>query len=322
MPKPLPRTAPQPYPRIQDHKRADFGCLDDSKITPHVIKIPVETARQLIRLAIIDANKKSSRLLLDIPLDASPEQAARVYAREGKKLLTYFKQYAVDPAATAYQVQGKHYTEVGRDLFHRRTLQKERMNAGWRYQYLTLYCAIETGRFRSISDLGSQEGDFSAVIDFVNYSEHHLNLFVSVKNRRNTIGGQDFPKAARALETIAANDKNRRGPYLCVFGIAMDRGQRQIRRDSQGREHSINTEVWLSDYFWPFFTNYTYEEIMTLVLDVLEEQHQTGELATQVDVPVEVLNAFGTACLKAGLIDEAGVFTSARKVITYICSPS
>ncbi|MDX2162188.1 MAG: hypothetical protein SF162_12755 [bacterium] len=313
-------STPQHYPRIQDRSSAEFGCLDDTTLVQHSHKLAPELVKQFIRRAIDDANRKSSRALLDMPLEATDEQLNQRYGREGRKLLEYFKQYAVDPAATAYQVQGQHYREVGVDLFRRRMLQKERMNAGWRYQYLTLYCARESKRFRSVSDLGSQEGDFNAVIEFVNYTERHLNLFVSVKNRRNTIGGQDFPKAARALESLAANDKNRRGPYLCVFGIAMDRGGRQIRRDSQGREHSLNTEVWLSDYFWPFFTNYSYEEIMLLVLEVLEGESQNENLPTQADVPEGVLQSFGQACFAANLTDDTGIFISARQIIRFICA--
>jgi hypothetical protein len=44
------------------------------------------------------------------------------------------------------------------------------------------------------------------------------------------MGGQDWPKAISALENVARSDKNRSGPYICVFGIAIDKGQRQIRR--------------------------------------------------------------------------------------------
>jgi len=313
-------TTPQNYPRIQDRDSEHFGCLDDSTLVQHRVRIPVAHVKAFIRLAIEDANKKSSRAILSILADETPDKVAKRYIREGKKLLDYFKKYCVDPAATAHQIQGKHYAVVAEDLFRRRTLQKERMNAGWRYQYLTLYCARETKRFDSVSDIGTREADFNAIVRFAGNPQEHLNLFVSVKNRRNTIGGQDFPKAVRALETTASSDKNRRGPYLCVFGIAMDRGTRYIRRDNEGRPHSVNTEVWLSDYFWPFFTNFSYEEIMTLVLEVLEELQESGELATQVEVPTELLEAFGKACRNAGLVDEEGRFDDARKVISFICS--
>lgn len=313
-------TSPQSYPRIQDRESQYFGCLDDSTLVQHQAKIPIERAKAFIRTAIADANKKSSRAILSIPIDDPPEKVARKFKREGKKLLDYLRKYCVDPAATAYQYQGKHYAVVANDLFKRRTLQKERMNAGWRYQYLTLYCARETKRFDSVSDIGTKEADFNAVIGFAHQPQEHLNLFVSVKNRRNTIGGQDFPKAVQALETVASTDKNRRGPYLCVFGIAMDRGTRTIRRNNEGNAHSVNTEVWLSDYFWPFFTNYSYEEIMTLVLEVLEELNETGEIATDVEAPTELMEAFGLACQNANLLDDKGCFADARRIVSFICS--
>jgi len=283
------RIGAQPYPRIQDPDDPDYDCLDDSRLVQHTITIPTEQVKAFIRQAIEDANKKSSRAILNIAADATQEELDKVYKREGKKLLQYFKKYSPDPAATAQQVKGKPYTEVGRDLFKRRSLQKERMNSGWRYQYLTIYCARATERFKSVSDIGSQEADFNAQIGFLDYPNEHLNLFVSVKNRRNTVGGQDFPKVARALELEALNNMNRIGPYLCVFGIAMDRGTRQIRRDRQKRPHAANTEIWLSDYFWPFFTNYSYEDIMALVLEVLEQLHIDTGLTTDIYVPDEFL---------------------------------
>jgi hypothetical protein len=290
-------------------------------LVQHQVKISVEQVKDFIRAAIEDANRKSSRVILSIKSDEAPETATKKYKREGRKLLEYFRKYCADPAATAHQIQSKHYTVVGEDLFRRKTLQKERMNAGWRYQYLTIYCSRATQRFESVSDIGTKEADFNAVVRFIDDPQDHLNLFVSVKNRRNTIGGQDFPKAVKALETMASTDKNVQGPYLCVFGIAMDRGTRYIRRDKEGREYSSNTEVWLSDYFWPFFTNFSYEEIMTLVLEVFEELYETGDLATQLEVPSEVLEAFGDACKSAGLVNEDGCFNDARKVVRFICSP-
>ncbi len=111
---------------------------------------------------------------------------------------------------------------------------------------------------------------------------------LSTKNRRNTLGGQDWPKAIRALESVAMNDRNRVGPYCCIFGIVMDRGQRHIKIEQKtGQTYSNNTEVWLSDFLWPFFANYSYEEIMRLVLDVLLSLQESEELATQIQIPLE-----------------------------------
>lgn len=60
---------------------------------------------------------------------------------------------------------------------------------------------------------------------------------------------------------------------------------------------------------------------MTLVLEVFEELYETGDLATQLEVPSEVLEAFGDACKSAGLVNEDGCFNDARKVVRFICSP-
>lgn len=112
-----------------------------------------------------------------------------------------------DPASTAQQIYQKQYRIVGLEQFRNRLLQKGRMNTGWRYQFLVLDCAIHSGRFHGISGIGMTEGDFNAEVEFSDKSQSPLNLYVSVKNRRNTLGGQDWPKAIKALEDTAIHEK-------------------------------------------------------------------------------------------------------------------
>lgn len=316
-----PATIPQDYPRIQDPDSAARGCLDDSQLVPHRQKIPAETLKDFIQQAILNANKKSSREIIALPQNALTEEIDRVYEREGKELFKYFKKYCGDPASTAHQIHRKHFREVGIEQFRNKTLQRERMNSGWRYQFLVVACASHSKRFKNISDIAAAEGDFNAMIEFIDLTKKPLSLYVSVKNRVNTMGGQDWPKAIQALETVAKTDKNRTGPYCCIFGIAMDRGTRTIKRAQKTNEpHSSNTEVWLSDFFWPFFTNYTYEEIMTMVLEVLIAE--SGELLTQVEVPDKLLTAFGQACQKEGLLDDAGRFHDPFRLVKFFCQPN
>lgn len=293
----------QPYPRIQDVTRSDYGCLDDSKLKPHHHKMSPEDFKQLVRHAILKANAKSGRESLNIPIGAGPEEIELAYEKAGKELFRYFWKYCGDPAATAHQVYNRHYKEVAREQFRNRTLQKERMNSGWRYQYLSVDAARASQRFLSISDIGAAEGDFNAVVETID-GDTRINLYVSVKNRSNTMGGQDWPKAIRALETLAAGDKNKSGPYCCVFGIAMEKGGRYIKRDKRsGMPHGPNTEIWLSDFFWPFFANFTYEEVMRLVLEVLISDEKQDEFAGQIAVPEPVVEAFGRECRRFELID-------------------
>lgn len=241
--------------------------------------------------------------------------------KAGKKLFVYFKKYCGDPASTAHQVFQKHYRDVAIEQFRNLTVQKGRMNSGWRYQFLLLDCAIQSERFRTISDIGTAEADFNAVIDFFDSSRNPLHLYVSVKNRKNTMGGQDWPKAILALENVAKADKNRTGPYCCIFGIAMDKGQRYIKVKQKTKQpHSFNTELWLSDFLWPFFANYTYEEIMTFVLNTLLDSVETEQLSTQVEIPEEILETFGKFCRKAGLTDNQGYFNNPHKLVKFFCS--
>lgn len=314
------RTTTQDYPRINDPSSSEYGCLDVSQLKPHPGKMRRERLKELILDSIRKANDKSSREVLSIPESAQPAELAKIYKRAGRDLFRYFQKYCGDPAATAHQICGRHYTEVGREQFRNRTLQKERMNSGWRYQFLATACAIESGRFKSVSDIGTAEGDFNAVIEFLDRHKHPLSLYVSVKNRSNTMGGQDWPKAIRALEDLAKNDKNRTGPYCCVFGIVMERGLRYIKRERRtNRAHSDNTEVWLSDFFWPFFSNYSYEEIMMAVLDALLEKFAPNKLAAEIEAPDEVLEAFGEECRKASLVNVEGKFDDPHKLVRFFC---
>jgi hypothetical protein len=315
------KTVAQDYPRISDEKSRFYGCLDDSKLVPHVKKVSQEQLKTFIISAIEYASRKSSREILSIPPDASEEEAAIICKKEGKDLFNYFKKYCGDPAATAHQIHKNNFRDVCKEQFRNRTLQMERMNSGWRYQALAVECAHHTKRFKSISDIGTTEADFNAIIEFIDKHIKPLNLYVSIKNRSNTIGGQDWPNAIAALEEVAKHDKNRTGPYCCVFGIAMDRGYRRIKNNQKGNvPHSVNTEIWLSDFFWPFFTNFTYEEIMTAVLDVLIHQYSSADLSTEVEVPAALLDSFGECCLANGLVDDLGNFNDPYKLVKFFCN--
>ena len=311
---------PQNYPRIGDLKSRSYGFLDDSALVSHSYKISIDELKKLISAAIINANRKSSRQILSIPANVSADEIDIIMKREGKKLFAYFKKYVGDPAATAHQLHGKHYIDVGKEQFRNRTLQKERMNSGWRYQFLALTCAQKSKRFISVSDIGAAEGDFNAVISFIDSSRQPLSLYVSVKNRSNTMGGQDWPKAIQALEAYAINDKNRTGPYCCIFGIAMDRGTRYIKVEKRtGRPHSFNSEVWLSDFFWPFFANYGYEEIMQAVLSVLIYEYPPEKLSSQIEIPAELLEVFGDYCKKTKLVNDDGYFHDPFRLVNFFC---
>jgi hypothetical protein len=314
-------TIPQNYPRVGEGQKFE-GFLDGLCITPHKRKLTQQELREIIVAAIEYANRKSSRAILDIPANVSDEAAQQIYLREGTKLFAYFKRYYGDPATTAYECQGRHYREVAAEQFHNRTLQKERMNSGWRYQRIAFRCAERSQRFHAVSDIGAVEADFNVVVDTMNYpAEPVVNIYISVKNRINTLGGQDWPKAISALEEVAKNDRNRQGPYLCVFGIAMDRGERIVKRAAKTHiPYSSNTEVWLADFFWPFFSNQSYEEIMLAVYDVFAKQGMSKENRTVgIAPPPELVEAFGSECHKHGLMDSQGVFNDAHKLVKFFC---
>ena len=311
-------TRPQSYPRIENEDDKFNGYLDDSKLEPHAHKISREQMKQIVLQAIKYAHVKSSRIILDIPDDAPDAEVRKIYKKQGHKLFEYFLKYYEDPASTAYECLHKHYIEVAREQFRNRTLQKGRMNSGWRYQYVAKESANQSKRFLSVSDIGAAEADFNAKIRQKDAAKQPINIYVSIKNRGNTLGGQDWPKAIKALEEVAKNDRNREGPYLCVFGIAMQRGLRNIKNEQKtNTPYSNNTEVWLSDFFWPFFANYKYDEVVKIVLEALMETTKPDTL--NVVVPDAVLDAFGDACKSYDLLDEQGRFNDAHKLIDLFC---
>jgi hypothetical protein len=313
---------PQNYPRL-DETNALAGYLDDSKVKKHQKKISSNELSKIIQSAVEYANRKSSRAILAIPDGTSDEQAAKVYFTEGANLFNYFRVYCGDPAATAYQCKGRHYKAIAEEQFRNRTLQKERMNSGWRYQKIAIESARKTERFDDVSESNQQEADFTVKLGTINFDAvPFINIYVSVKNRSNTVGGQDMPKVIAALENAAREDKNRDFPYICVFGIAMERGNRVIRKPKKSNvPYSVNTEMWLSDYFWPFFSNCSYEEIMLAVCEYFQEQGLKKENKTiGITIPNELVESFGQCCKKYGLVDADGVFQDEKKLVKFFCS--
>jgi len=297
--------------------------LNTDQLVPHTAKIPSSDLKRIIKGAVEYANRKSSRAILDIPEKATDDEAKQIYFKEGRALFDYFKKYCGDPATTAYECCGRNFNKVAAEQFFNRALQKGRMNSGWRYQRIAFQCAQSSKRFKTVSDIGSMEADFTVTIESVRGANPPIvNIYISVKNRTNTLGGQDWPKAISALEEVAKNDKNRSGPYLCVFGIAMDRGQRTIKRNGKTKQpHSINTEVWLSDFFWPFFSNYTYEEIMLAVYELISEQGLQKENRTiGIAPPTELVESFGEQCKQFGLVDDSGNFNDPKKLVNFFCT--
>ncbi len=310
-------TVVQDYPRINDLESKYNTFLDDKKLSQHTQKLLIEQLPDIILKAIGHANSKSRReMLSSIPSDAGDQD--KYYRKIGTELFKYFRQYSSDPASTAWQLKGQDCREIAQQQFKNKTLQKERMNSGWRYQYLAIDCAKQTGKFNTISDLGLIEADFNATIDIPDTNKQ-LNIYVSVKNRSNTIGGPDWPGAIQALEKYANTDKNRRGPYICVFAFVMERGQRTVKRTKDKVLRSPNTELWASDYFWPFFTNFSYEEVMQAVLQVLIAT--PGIEQPLPEIPKRVIETFAEQCKEYGLVDESGIFNDPAKLVTFFCNP-
>ena len=307
----------QGYPRIEDEKSEYFNYLDDTRLQKHPAKISKEKLDEIIRQAVKKADAKSSRGDFAIPENAGQKEIEQIYRKGGKELFDYLLRYYGDPASSVLAYMGKTYTEIGNELYRNKMLQKERMNSGWRYQYMVKDLAIASNRFESVLDIGTNESDFNVTIRIPDSDHEVLTIYVSIKNRENTMGGQDWPKAIEALETMAKNDKNREKYYLCVFGFTMQQGKRKFRmKKGTQTPYSYNTELWSSNFLWPFFSGYTFEEITKEIYRVLRETGEAGSFGLQ--APPEVLEMFGEYCRANGLLDEAGRFSDAGILIELI----
>ena len=309
---------PQPYPRITDEDNRYHSCLDTSFLQPHLEnKISPQRMEELFISAIQRADQKSSRVFFKVPEDATLEQTQGVFYHAGVDLFDYFKKYYGDPPVSAIKVSGKDYKEVAMEHLMYKQIQRGRMNSGWRYQYFVVDCARECARFISVGDIGTTEGDFSAVVGINNWQFDTLNLYVSVKNRSNTMGGQDWPGAINGIETLARHDRNRVGPYICIFGIAMDitRSERRIPKTKDGHTRSSNTEVWMSNFFWPFFTNYSYVEIMQFALKTIRKFSQNESMSDQ-DKEF-FLQGFKQECNNASLLTPEGKFKDDTAILDF-----
>ncbi len=301
---------------IQQYPRLNNNYLDETELKPHIIKISEAQLKAIIGNAIQTAAKKSSQAILELPDDTTTEEITKKYTKEGHDLFKYFVKYCGDAAVTALQCSGRHYSEIAKEQFHKRGIQKDRMNSAWRYQCIAKDAAAVSKRFDTVSDIGLTEADFNVTITYKK-GETKLTIYVSVKNRSNTMGGQDWPKAIAALEKVAIGDKNRDGAYICVFGLSVERGKRLIKSNKEKTPYSYNTELWFADYFWPFFSNYSYEEIANLVLDVLIET-KTPFLINE-EIPKELIDSFGKCCKKYKIVDDKGYFIDPHKLVSFFC---
>ena len=130
----------------QDYPRTEEGLLDESRLAPHTRKIPFDELKAIIRDAIASAARKSRREILEVPDGISDEERTKLYRKKGRELFAYFRKYYGDPASTAFDCLGRHYREIATDQFRNQTLQKQRMNSGWRYQYIAKDCALRAHR--------------------------------------------------------------------------------------------------------------------------------------------------------------------------------
>ena len=153
------------------------------------------------------------------------------------------------------------------------------MNSGWRYQYIAKDCAVRSRRFVTVSDIGASEADFNATMNIVDSGQDAQHLCLDQEPREHDGRSGLAEGDLRARKRGALRQEPLRAVHL-----------RLRHRDRQGSAadppigktkapHSVNTEVWLSDFFWPFFANYTYAEIAKAVFEVLME---TGKQAQHI----------------------------------------
>src|SRR3954449_2779186 len=78
--------------------------------------------------------------------------------------------------------------------------------------------------------------------------------------------------------------------------------------------------TWLSDFFWPFFANYTYAEIAKAVFEVLVETGKQAQLQLVTLIPDALIDSFGEECRARGLLDVEGRFNDPLRLIDVFCN--
>ena len=82
----------QTDPRIQDEADSCYGFLDDSQLVPHIRKIKTTELKKIIKSAIINANQKSNRTILDIREEAFQDEIKTVFRKKRKRAFQLFCQ--------------------------------------------------------------------------------------------------------------------------------------------------------------------------------------------------------------------------------------
>lgn len=233
------------------------------------------------------------------------------------ELFKYFVKYCNDPASTSHQCNGRHYSDVAKEQFYTLSTEYACANSMLRYQAIVEIEALKSGRFRSIKKITNSDGCFSAIIDYMR-REGSLYIYVSINSRFDLMDEEYWNELNSQLESFAIADPNRSGDYLCVIGMANENGDRcKLQTNSKSRLQSHSTEIWLSDFFWPFFTNFSYKEISLSVLSALIETQipDTHEIV----IPNDLIEVFGKCCRNEHLIDEIGKFNDSIKLARLMC---
>ena len=157
-------------------------------------------------------------------------------------------------------------------------MQRQRMNIGVFYQYLTIElmkeaAKLKNSRIESVFD-GSREGDVVADIKTPNYAPG-VRIYASVKKSKDTVGGQDVPGVIRRLEGVAKSEKNITRPYICVFCYATPPGgkikpyneSRCVRYNQEGHAFSENCESWEPGFIFPFISGRPASDIYKLCVE-------------------------------------------------------
>ena len=278
----------------QDYPRTEEGLLDESRLAAHTGKIPFDELKAIIRDAIVSAARKSRREILELPDGLSEEEKTKIYGKKGKRAVRLFPPLLRRPGGDGLRLP-------------RQALPRDR--AGAVPQSDAPEAADEFRLALSVHRQGLR-GALAALRDGVRHRRLGSRLQRDDEHRRTWPRRSTSTCRSRTARTRWAarigrrrsrRSKTSRVPtrtaparIICVFGIAIDKGQRQIRRIGKTKApYSVNTEVWLSDFFWPFFANYTYAEIAKAVFEVLMETGRQGQQPLATLIPDELIDSFG-----------------------------
>ena len=293
----------QSYPRISSAaSKFEAGYIDTSQLCDIKNKISQNEFLNLINISIDKARNKVDEKIINIPEGISKLEEKKIYDKAAKDLINYIKK--TDPANAVSQLLNKNLVDVAQEFQVKKDAKTYEMFSGWRNQFLLFECAKKIGRFETVGDVDTS---FDIVATIKSLSGEVITLYISLKNRKDTMSGSSVRGVLSKLEDNAKNDKNRDGLYCIIIGCAID-----TTRYRSGSSYSQNLEFWPAKLLWEFFSGFTFPHVMN---SISQQQNSRKQNKLADELKLSLIKE----CKKLELINEQNIFHDRKRIIEIFC---